>query len=174
MRAQTLGSTTASVTGNYAENLAGVNSSLGDVRGTGNYLADGLGSLNGTIDSQSDNNGLGEDAATSGTYSVDPTLGVAPDSVGGVPVSFYTVATPGTTYTSSPPTLEPLPGHVGGSAAVTAASPPEPRPRCMAGVFFLYLNPHAKKQSSPRVCLLSLSPGQSYYRISLVPNPQAG
>jgi hypothetical protein len=91
MRAQTLGLTTASVTGNYAENLSGGNSSLGNVESTGNFLADGVGDLTGTIDSQSDNSGLSTDAATTGSYSIDPTYGRSTGFIGSVPVSFYTV-----------------------------------------------------------------------------------
>ena len=48
MRGQTLGLNTASVTGNYAENLSGPPATIGNFESTGNFLADGVGNLTGT------------------------------------------------------------------------------------------------------------------------------
>ncbi len=97
MRGQTINLNTANVTGNYAENLSGASSSLGDVESTGNFLSNGLGNLTGTIDSQTDNNGLGIDNPTTGSYSIDPTFGRSTGFIGTVPVAFYTVD-PSTIY----------------------------------------------------------------------------
>jgi hypothetical protein len=97
MRGQTLGLTTASVTGNYAENLSGANTSLGNVESTGNFLADGVANLTGTTDLQSDSSGLSVDNPTTGSYSIDPTLGRSTGFIGNVPVAFYTVD-PSTIY----------------------------------------------------------------------------
>ena len=103
MRAQTaagLTLATAGVTGNYAENLSGVNGSTGNLESTGNFLAS-AGGLSGTIDSQTDSNGLSVDAPTTGSYSfTDPTTGRGTGFIGSVPVSFYAVD-PSTIYVFS-------------------------------------------------------------------------
>ncbi len=90
MRSQTLGLSNASVTGNYAQSLSGLDTSLGNFESTGNYLAGG-GNLTGTIDFQTDNEGLAQDSSQSGSYTVDPVLGRGTATVSGVPVMFYTV-----------------------------------------------------------------------------------
>jgi hypothetical protein len=98
MRGQTIGLSTASVTGNYAENLSGFNNAgLGNVETTGNFLADGAGGLSGTVDSVSDNNGVSTDVSQTGTYTIDPTLGRSAGFIGNVPVVIYTVD-PSTIY----------------------------------------------------------------------------
>jgi hypothetical protein len=90
MRAQTLGLPNTSVNGNYAQFFSGTDTSLGNFESTGNYLAS-AGSLSGTIDSQTDSQGITVDSAQSGNYTVDPTYGRGTGSVSGVPVVFYTV-----------------------------------------------------------------------------------
>ncbi len=96
MRAQTLGLTNASVTGNYGENLAGFdfntgNGTLQNFESTGNFSADGAGALSGTVDTQTDVAGISVDVGTSGSYTVDPTAGRGTGFLGNVPVSIYTV-----------------------------------------------------------------------------------
>ena len=104
MRAQTLGLTTALVNGNFAEALSGFEAfSDANLELTANLLFDGLGAMDGTLDSQDDATGLNLDAATSGTYSIDPTLGrstggkidasnvVTVIPAGGLPVVYYAV-----------------------------------------------------------------------------------
>jgi hypothetical protein len=93
MRAQTLRLTNASVTGNYAEAMSGSNSTLqSNLELTGNLNADGAGNLSGTYDSQTDNFGLNLDVATSGNYTVDPTLGRSTSgNIDGIPVVIYTL-----------------------------------------------------------------------------------
>lgn len=96
MRAQTLGLTTASVTGNYGENLSGfdfrsTSGGLEAFESTGNFSADGAGLLSGTTDTQTDSTGLTLDAGTSGSYSIDPVLGRGTGFIGSVPVAIYTV-----------------------------------------------------------------------------------
>jgi hypothetical protein len=104
MRAQTLGLTTASVNGDFAEALSGFEVfNDANLELTANLRFDGLGAMNGTLDSQDDATGLNLDAATSGTYSIDHALGrstggnidasgvstVIPP--GGLPVVYYAV-----------------------------------------------------------------------------------
>ncbi len=93
MRAQTLGLTNASVVGNYAEDFFGFNSSAqSNSELTGNLLADGAGNLSGTYDSQTDISGLSLDTATTGNYTIDPTLGRSTNgNINGIPVVVYTV-----------------------------------------------------------------------------------
>ncbi len=96
MRAQTLGLTNASITGNYAENFSGfsftgVNGGLNAFESTGNFSADGAGTLFGTIDTQTDTAGISVDVSTGGTYSIDPVLGRGTGFINNVPVSIYTV-----------------------------------------------------------------------------------
>ena len=96
MRAQTLGLTNASVTGNYGENLAGFdfntgNGTLQNFESTGNFSADGAGALSGTVDTQTDVAGISVDVGTSGSYTIDPTAGRGTGFLGNVPVSIYTV-----------------------------------------------------------------------------------
>jgi hypothetical protein len=96
MRAQTASLSTlsnASVTGNYAQEFSGFNSnSQSNLELTGNLLADGAGNLSGTYDSQSDVNGLSLDIGTTGTYTIDPTLGRSTNgNIDGLPVVLYTV-----------------------------------------------------------------------------------
>ena len=104
MRAQTLGLTTALVNGNFAEALSGFEAFSGaNLELTANLHFDGLGAMDGTLDSQDDATGLNLDAATSGTYSIDPTSGrstggkidasnvVSVIPAGGLPVVYYAV-----------------------------------------------------------------------------------
>lgn len=93
MRAQTLGLSNASVVGNYAEDFFGFNSSAqSNAELTGNLLADGAGDLIGTYDSQTDSSGLSLDTATSGNYTIDPTLGRSTNgNINGIPIVVYTV-----------------------------------------------------------------------------------
>ncbi len=104
MRAQTLGLTTASVSGNFAEALSGFEVFFGaNLELTANLLFDGLGGMDGTLDLQDDSFGTNLDAATSGTYSINPTSGrstggnidaSAPTTVipaSGLPVVYYVV-----------------------------------------------------------------------------------
>jgi len=99
MRAQTIGLGNASVTGNYAQELSGINSSSNsDLELVGNLLADGAGNLSGTFDSQSDSSGLFLDDSTTGTYAVDPVLGRSTSgNIDGIPVVIYTLD-PNTIY----------------------------------------------------------------------------
>jgi hypothetical protein len=97
MRAQTLGLTDASITGNYAQVLSGYDFSLGNFESTGNYLASGSGSLSGAIDFQADSEGFNSNTNETGNYNVDPILGRGINStVSGVPVTLYTVGSTGT------------------------------------------------------------------------------
>jgi hypothetical protein len=105
MRAQTLGLTTASVNGDFAEALSGFEHFFfANLELTANLRFDGLGTMDGTFDSQDDFFGLNVDVATlPGTYSIDPTVGrsiggkiddssaanVLPS--GGLPVVYYAV-----------------------------------------------------------------------------------
>jgi hypothetical protein len=96
MRAQTpagLTLTTAGVTGQYADALAGFNGTgFGNFESTGNLFADGLGGLSGFIDSQTDSSGLDFDASTTGSYSfTDPTTGRGTGFIGSIPVTYYAV-----------------------------------------------------------------------------------
>lgn len=91
LRAQTLGLTTADVTGNFDEDLSGYNGTNGNFESTGNLLANGTGGLVGTTDSQSDSLGLNFDAGVSGSYFIDPTFGRGSGFIGSIPVSIYTV-----------------------------------------------------------------------------------
>ncbi len=96
MRAQTTSLSTltnANVAGNYAQDFSGYNSSAqSSFELTGNFYANGAGGLGGTYDMQSDINGLSLDIPTSGTYTVDPTLGRnASGNINGFPVVIYTV-----------------------------------------------------------------------------------
>jgi hypothetical protein len=94
MRAQTLDLTNASISGNYAQNVSGINSSSqNDLELVGNLLADGAGNFtSGTFDSQTDSAGLTRDAGTSGTYAVDPVLGRSTSgNIDGLPVVIYTL-----------------------------------------------------------------------------------
>jgi hypothetical protein len=92
MRAQTLGLSNASITGNYAQAFAGFDyGGLGNFESIGNYLADGNGGLAGTIDFQTDSEGFIPNSSQSGPYAVDPTLGRGTATVSGVTVVFYTV-----------------------------------------------------------------------------------
>jgi len=89
LRAQTLGLTTASISGEFAEDLSGIFVGTGNVESTGNFLADGAGNLSGTFDSQTpfaDNT----DVSQTGLYSVLAN-GRSAGTVGSVPVVFYTV-----------------------------------------------------------------------------------
>jgi hypothetical protein len=98
MRAQTIGLTNASITGNYAESLSGFNNAgFGNAELTGNLLANGAGSLSGTFDSQTDGGGVTTDAFQTGTYTVDPLLGRGSAFIDGLPVQIYTVD-PNTVY----------------------------------------------------------------------------
>jgi hypothetical protein len=90
MRGQTLGLTPASVIGNYAENLSGLYVSLGNVESGGNFSADGVGNLTGTIDSQTPTS-INTDVAQSGNYSIAPTNGRSSGTIGSVPVHVYSV-----------------------------------------------------------------------------------
>ena len=91
MRSQNVGLSNASVTGYYSQFLSGYDSGLGNFESTGSYSADGGGNLNGTIDFQTDSNGLQQNVAESAeTYSVDSILGRGTATVSGVPVFFYT------------------------------------------------------------------------------------
>jgi hypothetical protein len=88
LSAQTINLTTASISGNYAEDLSGIYVGSGNVESTGNFFADGVGNLSGTIDSQTpvaDNT----DIAQTGLYSVTAN-GRATGSIGDVPVVLYT------------------------------------------------------------------------------------
>jgi hypothetical protein len=89
MRTQTTGLTTASVTGNYAENLSGYYVGSGNVETGGNFLADGNGNLSGTIDSQTPG-AISTDVGTTGSYAV-ATNGRSTGTIGSVPVHVYTV-----------------------------------------------------------------------------------
>jgi|GEM_PF-1513229 len=89
MRAQTIGLTTASVTGNYADNLSGLYINSGNIESGGNFLADGSGNLNGTIDSQTPTS-INTDIVQSGNYSVAAN-GRSSGTIGAVPVHVYTV-----------------------------------------------------------------------------------
>jgi hypothetical protein len=92
MRAQTLGLNDTSLSGNnFAQFFSGSNTSLGNFESTGNYLANSTGSLGGTIDFQTDTQGLTVDSAQTGNFTVDPTYGRGSASVSGIPVVFYTV-----------------------------------------------------------------------------------
>jgi hypothetical protein len=100
MQAQTLGLNTASVSGDFAEALAGFdNNQQADLELTANMRLDGVSAMQGTYDSQDDNTGLNLDVATSGTYSIDPTLGRTSNdnannnipSIGSIPVVMYAV-----------------------------------------------------------------------------------
>lgn len=88
LSAQTINLTTASVTGNYAEDLSGFLVGSGNVESSGNFLADGVGNLSGTIDSQTPF-AINTDIAQTGLYSVLAN-GRAAGSIGGVPVVLYT------------------------------------------------------------------------------------
>ena len=92
MRAQTLGLSNASIAGNYAQAFSGFDyGGLGNFESVGNYLADGNGSLAGTIDFQTDSEGFTSNSSQSGPYAVDATLGRGTATVSGVTVTFYTV-----------------------------------------------------------------------------------
>jgi hypothetical protein len=93
MVAQTLGLTTADFNGNFTESFSGANiPNQFNVELTGSFFLNGLGILNGTFDSQDDNSGLNFDATSSGTYSIDPTLGrTTGGMLEGVPVVYYAV-----------------------------------------------------------------------------------
>ena len=103
MRAQTLGLTTASVSGDFAEALSGLEANIGaNLELTANLRFDGLGAMDGTLDSQDDFTGLNLNAATSGTYSINSTqgrgIGNIDDSAAatvipatGLPVVYYAV-----------------------------------------------------------------------------------
>ena len=91
VQSQNVGLSNASVTGYYSQFFSGYDTGLGNFESTGGYQADGSGSLNGTIDFQTDSQGLAQNVAESGeTYSVDPILGRGTATVSGVPVFFYT------------------------------------------------------------------------------------
>lgn len=89
MRAQTTSLTTASVTGNYAEDLSGFLVNNGTVESAGNFDADGAGNLSGTIDSQTPFN-INTDVPQTGNYSIAAN-GRSSGTIGSVPVHFYTV-----------------------------------------------------------------------------------
>jgi hypothetical protein len=93
MRAQTLGLTTANVSGYYAQDLSGSNTTAqNNSELTGNLNADGAGNLTGTYDSQSDTNGLNLDVGTTGTYSINSTSGRSTSgTIDGIPVVIYAV-----------------------------------------------------------------------------------
>jgi hypothetical protein len=88
LSAQTTNLTTTNVSGNYAEDLSGFFVGSGNVESTGNFLADGAGNLNGTIDSQTPF-AENTDIAQTGLYSVLAN-GRAAGSIGAVPVVLYT------------------------------------------------------------------------------------
>lgn len=90
LRAQTAGITTASVVGEYAVDVSGFNIiDNGYVESTANYLADGQGNLNGTMDSQTPGY-YNTDYTETGTYAILAN-GRSPASIAGVPVIIYTV-----------------------------------------------------------------------------------
>jgi len=89
MRAQTIGLTTANISGNYAENLSGTLEGGGSVESSGNFDGDGAGSLIGTIDSQTPNS-INTDIVESGNYAVAAN-GRSSGTIGAVPVHIYTV-----------------------------------------------------------------------------------
>lgn len=95
MRAQTLGLSNSSVSGNYASNLSGYGaySGTGNTESTGNYLADGNGNLSGTIDFLTDGD-LGipfVNQPQTGSYLIDPTYGRGSGNVNSIPVQIYSV-----------------------------------------------------------------------------------
>ncbi len=90
MRAQTIGLTTASISGNYAEHLSGTLAGNGSVESAGNFDADGGGNLTGTIDSQTPTS-INTDISQSGNYSVAATNGRSSGVIGAIPVHLYTV-----------------------------------------------------------------------------------
>jgi hypothetical protein len=89
LRAQTTGLSTASVSGNYAENLSGILVGSGNVESAGNFDADGAGNLNGTIDSQTPTS-INTDVPQTGNYAVAAN-GRSSGTIGSVPVHLYTV-----------------------------------------------------------------------------------
>ncbi len=64
---------------------------VGNFESAGNYLADGNGGLDGTIDFQTDSNGFTQNSSQSGNYAVDHIFGRGTATFSGVPVIFYTV-----------------------------------------------------------------------------------
>lgn len=90
MRAQTVGLTAASVTGNYAEILSGFLVGSGKAESGGNFSANGAGNLNGTVDSQTQDN-VSSNVSESGTYSVTDSNGRGSGTIGTVPLRVYTV-----------------------------------------------------------------------------------
>lgn len=75
MLAQTLGLTTANVSGDFAEQLSGFSSDFGNFELIGQLRLDGAGSLRGRFDAQDDVHGLLINQSTSGAYAIDPGLG---------------------------------------------------------------------------------------------------
>lgn len=90
LRAQTTGITTASIVGEYALDVSGYNILDGGyVESTANYLADGKGNLNGTMDSQTPGY-YNTDYAETGTYAINSN-GRSPANIAGVPLIMYSV-----------------------------------------------------------------------------------